>query len=279
MEQTKRTYALSADDNIWFLCDLTHHSAQYSSLFDHPYLAMYKRLHETYGTAVRLNLFAENDERYTERYGTFALENMTERYRDEFRANAHWLRFAFHSKTEFPARPYEFSTGEDIAEDCRRVHNEVRRFAGEECLETATTIHFGTANLAGTKALYAEGVRVLMGFTESSSATDVRYYLTDEQVQEVKKYGVWKDAETDMAFGVIACVLNCQSADASQKILENFRQKYPYCRHLELMIHEQYFYEHYGAYLPDFEERVSAGCRWCTENGYAPVFSGDVLGK
>ena len=35
-----------------------------------------------------------------------------------------------------------------------------------------------------------------------------------------------------------------------------------------LLIHEQYFYPFYEAYLPDYKERVMAGVRWCEEHGY-----------
>ena len=37
---------------------------------------------------------------------------------------------------------------------------------------------------------------------------------------------------------------------------------------VSIMIHEQYFYSDYCGYLPDFEERVLAPCRYLHEHGY-----------
>jgi hypothetical protein len=44
---------------------------------------------------------------------------------------------------------------------------------------------------------------------------------------------------------------------------------------LELMIHEQYFYPGYQAFLPDYADRCEAAVRWVTENGYRPVYWSD----
>jgi hypothetical protein len=41
------------------------------------------------------------------------------------------------------------------------------------------------------------------------------------------------------------------------------------------MIHEQYFYPHYCAYIPEYAERCETAIRWVTERGYTPVFYGD----
>ena len=48
-----KTFCFTVDDN--FLKELTE--GNYNSIFDHPYLALYRRLHERYGLKVQLNLF------------------------------------------------------------------------------------------------------------------------------------------------------------------------------------------------------------------------------
>ena len=40
-----RGYRLSVDDNIWFLRNIANHP-EYTSLFDDPYLRLYKDIHE-----------------------------------------------------------------------------------------------------------------------------------------------------------------------------------------------------------------------------------------
>ena len=44
---------------------------------------------------------------------------------------------------------------------------------------------------------------------------------------------------------------------------------------MEIMIHEQYFYPDYSAYLPDYAERCETAVRWLTEHDYKPVFWSD----
>ena len=79
-----KSFCFTVDDNIRFLKELTE--GNYPSVFDHPYLAMYRRLHETYGVCVQLNLFYECD--------GFTLSSMTDAYREEFSENAHWLKMS-----------------------------------------------------------------------------------------------------------------------------------------------------------------------------------------
>ena len=50
-----RSFSFTVDDNIIFLKDITEMGCE--SIFDHPYLAMYKRLHEKYDLKIQLNLF------------------------------------------------------------------------------------------------------------------------------------------------------------------------------------------------------------------------------
>ena len=93
-----KTFCFTVDDNIRFLKEITEN--RYKSIFEHPYLAMYKRLHEKYGLKVQLNMF----------YCTsgFDLSLMSDSYYSEWEENSDWLKLYFHSEYE-NLRPYEFS--------------------------------------------------------------------------------------------------------------------------------------------------------------------------
>ena len=45
---------------------------------------------------------------------------------------------------------------------------------------------------------------------------------------------------------------------------------------VSVMIHEQYFYDDYVRYLPDFAERVLGPCRYLWEHGYRGAQIADV---
>ena len=124
-------YCFTVDDNIRFLKELTQQQPE--DMFSHPYLAMYRRLHEAHGVKVQLNLFYEMP--------GFTLSQMTDRYREQWQANAHWLKLSFHSRLE-NVRPYESSGYDEVFSDCAAVHREILRFAGPDSLGKTTTIHY-----------------------------------------------------------------------------------------------------------------------------------------
>ena len=275
-------YALSVDDNIWFLADLTKNQDVYTSIFDNLYLHVYKLAHEKYGTKVRLNLFYEMDNQCgIDLYGKFDLSMMTEKFKDEFRANAHWLRFAFHSRSEFPDNPYVNATGEQIGRDFDDITREIIRFAGEECLELNTTNHWGSGTREAVKAMRQRGVEVLMGYLklDDNYEPSVSYYLDQDQVMHAQEYGFWKDHETDMIFGQISVVLNEQPTEPNLILLNNAKVEQQKKGYVEFMIHEQYFYPTYVNHKPDFTERILSACQWATENGYKPAFITEITAK
>ena len=47
-----KSFTYTVDDNIKFFKDITERG--YESIFEHPYLAMYKRLHEKYGVKIAI---------------------------------------------------------------------------------------------------------------------------------------------------------------------------------------------------------------------------------
>ena len=107
-----KKFCFTVDDNIRFLKELS--SGEYSSMFDHPYLALYKKLHEKYALCIQLNLFYECD--------GFDLSLMSERYRAEWEKNADWLKLSFHSRLG-NVRPYENSDYDEVFADCSAVNN------------------------------------------------------------------------------------------------------------------------------------------------------------
>ena len=119
------------DDNIRFFKEIT--DVRPKRIFDHPYLAMYRRLHNEFGLKVQLNLFY--------RMEGFDLSQMSADYYSEWEENADWLKLSFHSALE-NARPYESSGYDEVRRDCENVHREILRFAGNTSLAQTTTVHY-----------------------------------------------------------------------------------------------------------------------------------------
>ena len=82
-----KLFCFTIDDNIRFLKEIMVQSM--SSIFDHPYMAMLRRLHEKFDLKIQLNMFYRMD--------GFDLSQMSDRYSEEWASAADWLKLSFHS--------------------------------------------------------------------------------------------------------------------------------------------------------------------------------------
>lgn len=279
-EENLKKYRLSSDDNIRFLQELT--VGDYTSIFDHPYLAVYKKAHDLYGAKVHLNLFYAFDDTarssFSDKPDYFDLSMMTDRYKDEFTANSHWLKLAFHSRSEYPDRPYKNADGETVRKDCIAVCREICRFAGKESISNSTTIHWGEANREVVRSLRAMGFTSLTGyFTKRTSGEPiVSYYVDGEMVDHIGARDFWMDTGEDMIFGRIDSVLN---EDTLENVIQSVTQAAEDPHRggfVSIMIHEQYFYPGYKRYRPDFEELVLRSCKLLADRGYTGAHISEV---
>ena len=255
-----KNFIFTVDDNIRFLKELTEGS--YSSAFEHPYLAMYKRLHEKYGLRVQLNLFYE--------LGDFDLSQVTDRYREEFRSHSDWLKMSFHSRLE-NVRPYENSDYDEVFRDCQNLHRQILRFASAENLGRTTTLHYCLATPEGLRAMGDNGVIGLLGLYGTESSPKKSYQSTNEQGDRIRRGELVK--EGGISYGGIDIVLNLFSKD---DILSELR--YLLDRELvKIMIHEQYFYPDYRKYQADFEEKLDAAFELLVKNNFESAFFEDIL--
>ena len=276
-------YRVSSDDNILFLQDLTKNKDIYKSIFENPYPAVYKKAHDKYGAKVHLNLFYEfiPTDDFKEHTEYFNLSMMTDKFKDEFIANSDWLKLAFHAKTEYPDMPYKNTTFEEITKDCINVCREIIRFAGKECMNDTTTIHWGEVNREGVRALRALGFKSLTGYlTFNSDGTPlVAYYLDKEQVKHADTRDFWYDKSEDMMFARIDIVTNLGTYEWVMNEIRDIVAHPNRGGFVSMMIHEQYFYADYKGYLCDFENRVLDVCKYLYENGYKGCHIADAVAE
>ena len=274
-------YRVSSDDNILFLQDLTKNKDVYSSIFENPYLAVYKKAHDLYGAKVHLNLFYEfiPTDDFKEHTEYFNLTMMTDKFKEEFKANSDWLKLAFHAKSEYPDMPYKNTTFEEITEDCIKVCSEIIRFAGKECINDTTTIHWGEVNREGVRALRALGFKSLTGYlTFNADGTPlVAYYLNKEQVRHADTRDFWYDKDEDMMFARIDLVTNIGTYEYVMSQIKEIVAHPNRGGFVSTMIHEQYFHKDYKGYLPDFENRVLDVCKYLYDNGYKGAHVSDMV--
>lgn len=263
-------YRLSIDDNIWFLRDIHHNEAKYRSIFDNPYLAFLKQVHDTYGTKIHLNLFYQTD--------GFNLSQLSDRFKDEWKAQAGWLRLSFHALQEFPDMPYRTAPYDTVKEDCDLVMKEIRRFAGTELMGPVTTLHWGEATIEGSRALRDAGYKGQLGyFNVDDDLPAVSYYLDREQRRHIKRRFIWKDNKEGIVFIRSSIVIDKTPLQDIRPKLDSYEQHGGLPPYVDLLVHEQYYYPFYEAYQPDFRERILTAVQWAQDKGYTPAFLGECI--
>ena len=255
-----KTFCFTVDDNVRFLKEIEQE--ELLSIFSHPYLAMYKRLHETFGLKVQLNLFY--------RMEGFELSQASSRYVSEFEENSDWLKLSFHSDLE-NVRPYEFSGYDEVFADCKKVNGEILRFAGASSLAKTTTVHYCRTTDEGLKALKDNGYVGLLGLFGDSEHPRTSYGLEEGIASQIRDGAIVKKDGVD--FAAIDVILNRFSKEEIISQLDGLKERA--C--LKVMIHEQYFYPDYKSYQPDFEKKLHATFSFLAELGYESKFFEELL--
>lgn len=255
-----KTFCFTVDDNIRFLKELTRQGSK--DLFAHPYMAMYRRLHEKFDLKVQLNLFYRMED--------FDLSQMTDALASQFAENAHWLKLSFHSDVE-DVRPYVTAGYGELYAHCQPVHREILRFASPESLAETTTVHYCLANGSGLTALADCGVKGLLGLFGTEAEPRTSYGLEEALAQKLRHGDI--TVKDGIAFAPIDIVLNLYKEEKILELLNGLRHR----EHLWVMIHEQYFYADYPAYQPDFEDKLSATFADLTAAGYRSCFFQELI--
>ena len=97
------------------------------------------------------------------------------------------------------------------------------------------------------------------------------YYL--KGVQEVDTSGVAIVEVDGTSHAGIDVVINEYSTEDVLQKLSGLTGR----NHLNVMIHEQYFYKDYNAYQPDFKNKLEAVFLFLRDNGFKSCFFEDII--
>ena len=266
-----RTYALGVDDVILCLRNIWRNREHYRSLFDDPFLATYRDLHEAYGTHVHMHLYYRTVE------GDFDLSMFPDKYKEEFRRNADWLRFTFHALCDEPDSPYKNATYEQVMREGELVQRELLRFAGVEVSDRFTSQHWADSALPGTRAFRDLGYPALDAYFifDEKGEPQISYYLNAEQARHAAERDLWIDTKENIVFVKDDIILNSHRPERIRERLDAAALRADHA-FMYLLIHEQYFYPDYKHYLPDYRERLFSGVEWCVRHGYRSVWVDDI---
>ncbi|MCC6287994.1 MAG: hypothetical protein IT249_08920 [Chitinophagaceae bacterium] len=263
-------YRLSIDDATWFLKDIHVNTNTYTSIFENPFLKFLKQVHDTYATKVHINIFYETD--------GFNLSQLTDKFKSEWIANAGWLQLSFHAKAEFPDNPYKYANYAQVKKECTAVIEQIRRFAGDELVSHITTLHWGEVPVEVSRALRDCGYTgQLCDFNVDDNLPPCSYYLNVAQRRHMQKRFVWRDNKEDITFIKSSIIIDTKKLPEIIPYLNQYEKEMRKPPYVDLLVHEQYFYEGYHNYQPDYHAKVLTAVKWAKDNGYSPAFLGECI--
>lgn len=157
----------SVDDCHALFRDLTENADRYDSIFEQPTLRFAKELHDEFGIKISFYVFyspslAEN---------SFDLSRVTDAYRQEFTANAHWLRFGYHAPD---AQAYQDTDAALQAQYYQLTVKELLRITGSaECIDNFVRLDRYLAD-AETRKILAEEAQGITGLLIADRSTPER---------------------------------------------------------------------------------------------------------
>ena len=205
------------------------------------------------------------------------------------------MRFGFHARHELPDWPYLNATYDEVMKDYTDIEKEVIRFAGKEMLTRSAIAHWVTMTKEGLMALKDKGIEMIsctMGdkvdFPEARStfSTEHNFKLNENKNLPVSEafvsqrkgggftFGNFNHLDNGMYMNRFACILlNATKLSDFDPILNNLK-KY---EHTCLAMHEQYFYDDYFAYEPDFAEKVGYAWKAMLDAGFEPILMDELV--
>ena len=148
--QTDNFMHISIDDTFSVLKDLTINATTYTSLFDHPDFAFMKSMHEKYGAVFSLYVFNQMTG------DSFNLSAMTDKFKQDFSKNAHWLKIGYHSDAEDTYA--DTLTDSELVANVKSVYAQIQRFASKDNIDLIPRFGFFSVNKSGLLALKAQGL-------------------------------------------------------------------------------------------------------------------------
>ena len=244
-----KMYNFYIDDNVFFFTDIWKN--KYKSIFDCFYLAGLKKIHEEFGTLFTLNTFNHNYHQ-----PEFDITLFPDTYKEEFTANASWLRFAFHGEIEYPGYPYFEAYPEKIGEHYEKWEREMVRIMGREPLIAPVIFHYYKATMECKKFMRAKGQKFL-----TVGESPYMLYLPEEDMYQLQPDVILNLFKDDIQG--IRDTLEGKIASGQEKIL--------------IGSHEQYSFPFYANYIPRYFDEIRAACETMKKHGYTCVYFNEIL--
>ena len=188
----------SVDDTIEVFENLTKRG--YNSCFEEPTLAFFRKLHEEYGLKVTMYCFFESDT-------GFCLSQATSEFKDEFKENSHWLRFAFHAYNGKSS--YDDCEVEKFIDETEKIYYNLCRIVSSEALSYDVRLGFAKGNIDCIKAFKSK--YPLFKNLYGADDNRIEYYLSQSENDILLDNGSYYDDKTGISIRLSELRLELQT--------------------------------------------------------------------
>ncbi len=263
-----RRYRFQIDDNIYCFQDVAR--KKYKSLFQSPYFKKLKEMHDRFDTKFVLNLF------YSTPKNDFDLSKFPDVYKEEWADNAHWLKLAFHARSEFPDHCLLVKTTDEVKKDLALIESEILRFAGPESYTKTALLHWGTIRKETLQYFISQGWKNFSGscwpLKDKNPENLKNYQIPSDACRYLDQNDAWFNFDNGLLFSKIDLCCNRVPLTEIAPLLHKiwFDRK---CKEvMDLGTHEQYFWSFYKNYQKDHWTKVEKTLRFMLDHEYRPIF-------
>ena len=267
VENSKKNTAkfahFSFDDVRFCMIDLMNNANTYTSIFDNPFFAMLKEIHDACGAIFSLYLFLVNTDSDISDYPS--------KFATEFMSNSDWLKFGIHQG----GTNYANTSAETALSDYNTFTSNIVRICGTvDVIDRCPRLGNFAGNLDSVLAMREANA----GIVGLLSAYDTRdsYYLTSEESEYTFKHGKYVDTANRLTFyRTIKTfeVSNPSTALPALKTLAGVNGS----NYAIMMMHEYAVYTDEYELINDMKTRIVYACNWANQNGYEWVYPMDKI--
>ena len=274
----------SFDDTIASLRDLTEKADTYTSVFQQPFFKVLKELHDTYEAVFSCYCFYQILNSSDTSVVDFSLEDVTDKFAEEFTANADWLKFGYHSLNG--SMNYGSAADAAVKTAYNNFITQIVRITGSvKCIDLVVRLQ----NFAGSKLAcqtmrdcacgligflagdYAEAGKTLPVPFENYTVSG--YYLTAPASTFLAHHGRYFDAAEQLYFYPSCLRLDNITSANVPTYMNYFNDIDAYGRSSTLIMycHENQMFKN-GSCNADYKKRMAAVCDWGVANNYTFEF-------
>lgn len=258
----KQSFAhMSLDDQLKCLKDLTDNKDKYSSLFESPYFAPIKTLHDEYGCKFTLMLFN------TDKTLNFSLSDVTDKFRNEFGENSQWLKFAYHGPdtTTYPAKTMSV---DDFVSSIEEVYEQINRFASSSCIDKVPRISF--FNCTKEQVKVAKEKNLIAGLLTADDNRAANVGLTSDELKIMQNCDTYTDYENNISYFRTEERLDGASTEL---VISRLNKKYDNQENSDIFI----IFAH-GITTAQLQNNFKAVAEWLAKRGISYDFPCNRLG-